>query len=61
MGRPAHHRRALDLDQAVALHALQMVFGAEQITVTTIQPMEPTEPDPTQAPAWQATLLEEAS
>ena len=63
MGRPARHRLALDLDQAVALHVLRTVFGAAQGTVTTVQPIEPADRDPaaTQTPAWQATLCEEAS
>ena len=63
MGRPAHHRRALDLDQTSALHVLRTVFGAAQVTVTNFQPIEPADRDPaaTQTPAWQATLCEEAS
>jgi hypothetical protein len=61
MSRPARHR--LDLDQATALGVLRTVFGAAQVTVTTVQPIEPADRDPsaTQTPAWQATLCEEAS
>ena len=62
MARPTHDRPALDPDQAAALHRLRAAFGAEQVTVTDLQPTSQPDQDPapTQAPA-QATLLEEAS
>ena len=62
MARPTHDRPALDRDQAAAMHRLRAAFGAEQVTVTDLQPTSQPDQDPalTQAPA-QATLLEEAS
>ena len=62
MARPHDHRLALDPDQAAALRRLVAAFGAEQVTVTDVQPTSQPDEDPalTQAPA-QATLLEEAS
>jgi hypothetical protein len=62
MGRPLHHRAALDPNQAAALHHLVATFGAEQVTVTTVQAIESAGHDltPTTTPA-QASLLEEAS
>jgi hypothetical protein len=59
MARPTHDRPALDLDQAAALRRLRAAFGAEQVAVTDMQPTEPLDSNP--PPAWQATLLEEAS
>jgi len=60
--RSTHDRPALDRDQAAALHHLRAAFGAEQVTVTDVQPTSQPDQDPalTQAPA-QASLLEEAS
>ncbi len=55
MAGPQRHDPALDPDQQAALQALRALFGAEQVTVTNIQPAK--RPDP----AWQATLYEEAS
>jgi hypothetical protein len=52
-------RAALDPAQAVALRRQMAAFGAEQ--VTTVHPIEPPWPAPTQGLAWQATLLEEPS
>jgi hypothetical protein len=52
---------ALDLDQAAVMRRLVAAFGVEHVTVTDIQPIEPTEPAPTEGLAWQATLLEEPS
>jgi hypothetical protein len=62
MARPTHDGPALDLDQAAALRRLRAAFGAEQVTVTDVQPTSQPNKDPalTQAPA-QATLLQEAS
>jgi aspartate-semialdehyde dehydrogenase len=62
MGRRLHHRAALDPDRAAALHHLVEAFGAEQVTVTTVQAIESAGHDltPTTTPA-QASLLEEAS
>jgi hypothetical protein len=63
MARPTHDRPALDPDQAAALHRLRAAFGAEQVTVIDLQPTSQDDQDsgPTQAPAWQPTLVEEAS
>jgi hypothetical protein len=36
-----HDGPALDLDQAAALRRLVAAFGAEQVTVTHLQPIEP--------------------
>ncbi len=54
---------ALDSDQAAVLGRLVAAFGAEQVTVTAVQPRERPDPDPARhaAPAWQAALCEEAS
>jgi len=62
MARPTHDGPALDRDQAAPLRHLMAAFGAEQVTVTDLQPTSQPDQDPalTQAPA-QATLLEEAS
>jgi aspartate-semialdehyde dehydrogenase len=62
MGRRPRLRAALDPDQAAALHRLVAAFGAEQVTVTTVQAIESAGHDltPTTTPA-QASLLEEAS
>jgi hypothetical protein len=63
MARPTHDRPALDPDQAAALRRLRAAFGAEQVTVIDLQPTSQDDQDsaPTQAPAWQPTLVEEAS
>ena len=62
MGRRPDHRAGLDPDQAAALRHLVVAFGAEQVTVTAIQPIMSPDQDPAaiQTPA-QASLLEEAS
>jgi hypothetical protein len=58
------HRPALEPDQAAALRRLLAAFGAEQVTVTCVQPTSRPDPNPNPATAparaWQATLLEEA-
>jgi aspartate-semialdehyde dehydrogenase len=61
MGRRPRLRAALDPNQAAALHRLVAAFGAEQVTVTTVQAIESAGHDltPTVTPA-QASLLEEA-
>ena len=63
MARPTHDRPALDHGQAAAMHRLRGAFGAEQVTVIDLQPTSQHDQDsaPTQAPAWQPTLVEEAS
>jgi hypothetical protein len=63
MTRPTHDGPALDPDQAAALRRLRAAFGAEQVTVTDLQPTSQDDQDsaPTPAPAWQPTLVEEAS
>jgi aspartate-semialdehyde dehydrogenase len=62
MGRGLRHPGGLDPDQAAALHHLVAAFGAEQVTVTTVQAIESAGHDltPTTTPA-QASLFEEAS
>jgi aspartate-semialdehyde dehydrogenase len=62
MGCRLHHPGRLDPDQAAALHHLVAAFGAEQVSVTTVQAIESAGHDatPTTTPA-QASLLEEAS
>ncbi len=61
MASPADHDPALDHDQQTALQALRAVFGAEQVTVTDVQPTRRPDPALHADPAWQARLYEEAS
>jgi sulfite reductase beta subunit-like hemoprotein len=62
MGRGLRHPGGLDPDQAAALHHLVAAFGAEQVTITTVQASQLAGQarTPTTTPA-QASLLEEAS
>jgi hypothetical protein len=61
MGCGPRHRAALDPDQAAALHHLVAAFGAEQVTVITVQAIESASHDRTPTTPAQASLLEEAS
>jgi hypothetical protein len=63
MAHPTHHRPALDLEPAAALHVLHVAIGVEQATVTDLHPASRPDRDSaaTQTRAWQATLGEEAS
>jgi hypothetical protein len=56
-------RPALEPDLVAALRRMVAAFGAEQVSVTGVQPTSRPNPNPgraaTPARAWQATLLEE--